>query len=88
MKINWKVRVLNKTFWLTIIPAILLVAQIVAEWFGINFAADLVGEEAAKFINAVFAVLVILGVVNDPTTKGASDSQQARTYKKPREDVE
>ncbi|SET84432.1 holin, phage phi LC3 family [Oceanobacillus limi] len=88
MKINWKVRLVNKTFWLTFIPALLLLAQIVAGWFDISFAADLVEQEAIKFINALFAVLMILGVVTDPTTKGTSDSKQARTYKKPREDVE
>jgi phi LC3 family holin len=87
MNINWIVRLKNKTFWLAIIPAILLVAQIVTGWFGIDFAADLVGKEATKFINAVFAVLMILGVVNDPTTTGTGDSKQARTYKKPRSDI-
>ncbi|WP_099157260.1 phage holin [Virgibacillus ndiopensis] len=87
MKINWKVRLKNKTFWLTIIPALLLVAQIVAGWFGIDFATEVFKQEAINFINAVFAVLVILGVVNDPTVAGTSDSKQARTYHKPRKDV-
>lgn len=87
MKINWKVRLYNKMFWLAIIPAILLVAQIVTGWFGVNLAADLIGQEATKLVNAVFAVLVILGVVNDPTTERLSDSEQARTYKKPRSDT-
>lgn len=87
MKINWEVRLKNKTFWLALIPAILLIAQIVIGWFGVNFAADLVGQEATKLINAVFAVLVLLGIVNDPTTAGTSDSMQARTYKKPRSDL-
>ncbi|RBO90985.1 phi LC3 family holin, partial [Paraliobacillus ryukyuensis] len=50
MKINWKVRVKSKTFWLTLVPALLLLAQIVTSWFGYNFAADLVGEEITRFI--------------------------------------
>ena len=33
---------------------------------------------------AVFAVLVILGVVTDPTTKGITDSDQALTYTEPK----
>ena len=37
-------------------------------------------------MNAVFALLVILGVVNDPTTAGIADSKQARTYSSPKED--
>ncbi len=34
--------------------------------------------------HAVFAVLVILGVVTDPTTAGVSDSKQAMTYTEPK----
>jgi len=88
MKINWKVRVMKKSFWLSIIPALLVLTQMVLNWFGVDFAVELVQQEATKFINAVFMVFSILGIVVDPTTKGVSDSQQARTYKKPRGDVE
>lgn len=87
MKINWKVRLTNKTFWLTIVPALLLLAQIVSGWFGYQLAADLIGAEATKFINAVFVVLALTGIVNDPTTARLSDSKQAREYKKPRSDI-
>ena len=84
MKINWKVRAKNKMFWLTMVPAFLLIAQIVSGWFGYALAADLIGEEAAKFINAVFAFLVILGIVVDPTTDGMDDSDQAMRYRYPK----
>ncbi|MCJ0932628.1 phage holin [Virgibacillus halodenitrificans] len=86
MKINWKVRLKNKTFWLAIVPALLLVAQIVSGWFGYDLAADLFTAEATKLINAVFVVLMLLGIVNDPTVSGASDSKQALNYKRPRKD--
>ena len=86
MKINWKVRAKKKSFWLALVPAIVLLVQIVGNWFGYDIAAELINTEAAKFINAVFAVLVILGIVNDPTTSGLSDSKQALNYKKPRKD--
>ncbi len=43
--------------------------------------------KATKFINAVFVVLALLGIVADPTTKGVSDSERAKTYKKPRGDI-
>ncbi|MGX4668239.1 phage holin [Cerasibacillus sp. JNUCC 74] len=86
MKINWKVRVKKKSFWLTLVPAVVLLAQTIGNWFGYDVAAELIKEEAAKFINAVFAVLVILGIVNDPTTSGLSDSEQALNYIKPRKD--
>ncbi|MEV9639455.1 phage holin [Mammaliicoccus sciuri] len=84
MRINWKVRMKNKLFWLAVVPAFLLVAQIVASWFGYELAADLIGEEATKFINSVFALLVILGVVVDPTTDGVEDSPQALRYREPK----
>ena len=34
MKINWKVRIKNKTFWVSIIPAVILLVQAVAAVFG------------------------------------------------------
>ncbi|MGG0669865.1 phage holin [Sporosarcina koreensis] len=86
MKINWKVRIKNKMFWLAMVPAFLLVTQIVAGWFGYELAADLIGMEATRFINAVFALLVILGIVVDPTTDGVDDSKQALHYHKPKKD--
>lgn len=84
MKINWKVRIRNKAFWLSIVPAILLMVQVVAALFG--FALDLgdIGNKLLAVINAVFAVLSILGVVTDPTTAGVSDSEQALTYEVPK----
>ncbi|MFQ6901244.1 MAG: phage holin [Coprococcus sp.] len=35
-------------------------------------------------VNAVFTVLVILGVVTDHTTRGMKDSTQALTYTEPK----
>lgn len=84
MKINWKVRAKNKLFWLALVPAFLLIVQIVAAWFGVDLAADLIGHEATKFINSVFALLVILGIVTDHTTEGIDDSKQALKYHKPK----
>lgn len=84
--INWKVRIKSKKFWATIIPALLLVAQIVGGWFGLEVPAEVIAAEAERVINAVFLVLVILGIVVDPTTKGAKDSAQAQTYEKPKGD--
>lgn len=83
--INWKVRLKNKTFWLSLIPAVLLLVQVVAAVFGITLDLGDLGSKLLAVVNAVFAVLVILGVVNDPTTAGMSDSKQAMTYTKPKE---
>lgn len=86
MKINWKVRAKNKLFWLALVPAFLLVLQIVTGWFGMELATDLIGQQATDFINAVFGLLVILGIVVDPTTDGTDDSDQAMRYQAPRKD--
>lgn len=85
-KINWKVRLKSKTFWLTMIPAILLLVQVVAAVFGFELDLGVLGDRLLAVVNAVFAVLTILGVVTDPTTAGMSDSAQALTYTEPKED--
>ena len=71
--INWLVRIKNKTFWLTLIPAVLLLVQVVAAPFGYQWDFGVLNEQLAAIVNAVFSVLVILGVVNDPTTAGTTD---------------
>ena len=79
MMINWKVRILNKTFWVTLVPAVALLLQTFLAVFGIKLELG----ELLVFINALFAVFVIVGVVNDPTTSGVSDSTRAMTYERP-----
>lgn len=82
--INWVVRIKNKNFWLTLIPAVLLLIQVVVAPFGYQWDFGVLNEQLAAIINALFAVLMILGIVNDPTTDGIADSKQALTYKAPR----
>lgn len=87
MKINWLVRVKNKNFWISVIPATLLLIQVVAAVFGFTLDLGDLGNKLLAVVNAAFGVLAILGVVTDPTTKGISDSAQAMTYAKPKEDT-
>lgn len=84
--INWTVRIKNKNFWITLIPAVLLLAQAVAAVFGFTLDFGELGDRLLTVVNALFAVLAILGIVTDPTTSGISDSNQALTYTKPKED--
>lgn len=86
--INWKVRFKNKTFWMAFIPAVILLIQAVANVVGVNLDLTALSQKLLEVVSAVFAVLAILGVVNDPTTKGVSDSTQAMSYNEPREDKE
>ena len=82
-QINWKVRMANKTFWLSLIPAVLLLVQVVASVFGFTLDLGELGNKLLEVVNALFAVLAILGVVNDPTTAGVADSQRAMSYESP-----
>lgn len=84
MKINWMVRIKNKNFWVAIIPAVLLLIQVVAAVFGYELNLGDLGNRLLDVVNAAFAVMVILGVVNDPTTEGIKDSDQAMTYTAPK----
>lgn len=85
MKINWKVRLQNKTFWIALVPAVLLLVQVVASVFGITLDLGTLGDKLLAVVNALFAVLTILGVVTDPTTSGVSDSTQAMGYTEPKQ---
>lgn len=84
--INWKVRATNKTFWLALVPAFLLLIQAVAQVFNTSLDFTNLNKDLLNVVNALFVVLTILGVVTDPTTKGVGDSTQALTYSKPKED--
>lgn len=84
MKINWRVRIKNKNFWIAFIPAMLLLIQVVAAVFGFTLDLGDLGNKLLAVVNAAFAVLSIVGIVTDPTTKGVSDSEQALTYDKPK----
>lgn len=86
MNINWMVRIKNKNFWISLIPAILLLVQVVAAVFGYTLNLGDLGDKLLAVVNALFAVLTILGIVTDPTTAGVSDSAQAMTYTEPKED--
>lgn len=87
MKINWKVRLKNKNFWLALIPAVMILMNSVASVFGMTFQFGNLGENLVYVVNSAFSVLAILGIVIDPTTKGIGDSVQALTYDTPKDDT-
>ncbi|MDQ0221972.1 phage holin [Streptococcus moroccensis] len=84
MNINWTVRLKNKNFWLTIVPALALALQAILKVFGMDFDFGETVNNLLVVVNTVFAVLAILGVVNDPTTAGLSDSERALGYTEPK----
>ena len=89
MKINWKVRFKNPVFIANLLMAILLpiLTYLGLSWNDMTTWAALgnVFVEAVK--NPVVVVSVIVSVwnaINDPTTAGLSDSQNAMTYEEPK----
>ena len=75
--INWKLRLQNKTTLVAIIGTVLLLFQ----QLGLKLP-----DNSSDIINTVVTLLVLLGVVTDPTTSGISDSTKAMSYTKPKED--
>lgn len=86
MNINWKVRFKHKTFLIALFALALLLIQQVAAFF--NFDTSVFNQQATDLFNTILSILVLLGVVVDPTTESLSDSQQALGYHKPRDEVE
>lgn len=84
-QINLPVRFRNKMFWIALIPAILVLIQCVCAIFGVTLDLTDLQAKLLDAVNAVFVLLTVLGVLNDPTTKGFSDSDKAMTYDEPKE---
>lgn len=83
--INLKVRIKNKAFWVALVPALALVVQEVTNLFGINLGVDVfhISDQVLNVINAVFAVLAIIGVTVDTTSQGFSDTEKTLKAKTP-----
>ena len=75
-KINWRVRLRNKTFWLTLVPLLVLLTQQI----GLNW----VPENWESIFTTVMTILTVVGIINDPTTVGIKDSEQALAYYEPK----
>ncbi|WP_248626385.1 phage holin [Enterococcus cecorum] len=70
MKIDWQTRIKSKKFWLTLIPAVLLLIQTILVPFGYKWDFGILNQQLTSIINAVFGVLTIIGVVSDQNIKG------------------
>lgn len=88
MQINWLVRIKNKNFWLALIPAVFVLVHMVLKCFGIDFDFAEIVNNLINVVEALFVLLAIVGIVNDPTTSGISDSKQAMTYTVPKDDLD
>lgn len=90
-KINWKVRVKNPYFWIQIVAAIFATILGYAGISGSELTTwSKVFELVAMALSNPYCLFLIAvsvwNAINDPTTIGYTDSEQALTYKKPKED--
>lgn len=81
MKINWKVRFQNKTWLVTFLAAILTLVYQILGMLGIS--PSISQDALTNILMMVVNLLVMLGVIVDPTTSGVTDSAKALTYDKP-----
>lgn len=82
--INWTVRIKNKAFWVAFIPAVLLLVKQICALIGVDLDVAGLSEQLIDIASTVFVLLALVGIVNDPTTKNLSDSEQALTYTEPK----
>lgn len=75
--INWKLRLQNKATLIALLGAIFLMSQ----QFGLDIPKNI-----QDGVNTFVYILVLIGVVNDPTTAGIYDSNRALDYHEPSED--
>lgn len=77
--INFKLRLKNKTTLVALISAAFLMLQ----QFGLHIPTNI-----QEGLNTFVGILVILGIVTDPTTKGIADSERALSYEQPLDEKE
>jgi len=65
MSINWKARLTNKTFWIAIVSAIVLLSQ--------QLGCNIFPSNWSDILNTVFTICILLGIIIDPSTEGMGD---------------
>lgn len=73
--INWKLRLQRADFWVALVGLLTLLAQQLGFELPSNISA---------ITNTLLSIAVLVGLVNDPTTKGLNDSQRALSYDEPK----
>ena len=76
-RINWAVRLQRKSFWVALIGLLVILSQ--------QLGIKLFPENVSDITNTILAIGVLVGIINDPTTAGLTDSTQALSYTEPKE---
>ena len=83
-KINWKLRVQNVSTLISLVACLISLVYSILGFFGV--VPPMAEELWVQLFTLIIEILITLGVIVDPTTKGISDSIQALTYDVPKED--
>ena len=73
MKIDWKARLKNKGFWVSLIALLLVLGNQVAALFGVDIT--IYNNQITALSESVLAILALLGIVIDPSTPTLSDKE-------------
>jgi phi LC3 family holin len=87
--INWKVRFKNRLWVVALVSQFFILAEVLLVGAHAAGITDFALTEEIKgwvlaVVNAVFALLSTLGIVQDPTTTGMEDSARAKGYNEPK----
>lgn len=81
MKINWKLRLQNKA---TLTAIVLSIIGLVYQVLGLfDIIPPISQNEVINIAGMIINLLVLLGIVVDPTTSGIDDSERAMGYEEP-----
>lgn len=87
--INWKCRFRNWHWVASFISQLMIIIEII--FMGLNSLGvtqfqftEGIQHYILTLANAIFILLSLLGLVQDPTTKGYTDSERALKYDKPK----
>lgn len=84
MKMNWILRLQNKTTLTTLCIAI--ITAIYGVFAAVGFVPSITQEQATNLILTFIGIATSIGIVVDPSTKGFSDSNRVMGYNKPYSD--
>lgn len=84
MKINWKIRMQHKQFWVSLIALLIVLANQIAGIFNVDIT--IYSEQVTGISETILMILALMGIIVDPTTNGVSDSMRALRYDKPKDD--
>lgn len=81
MKINWKLRLMNKATIAALLACTITFVYQVLSILGIT--PSIAESQVTELVGLILNILAAFGILVDPTTKGLSDSEKALGYTKP-----